>query len=280
MALIELSALDGSRHDVGDRREKRDVVVIELVPLGRMRAEHAIGAAVMPRDRRGEPADDAMVLEQRLSRESRLRREILRDHRPAGSKRVAGLRVAGGRNMSPPDQPRLPSDAGPEQELGVARKQFEDLHQLDVDDLADSGDHLVEEILQMGLDQRPLAEPRERFLLARADAHLAIDPQTFGHVAALAEHVHGPAVLDDDGDRGFEPSLIVSRSCRHAVLQATRLMGLQALVDCRQDAAPVGRRKLLRSDRERAVQAAFGTAVKVLEIGRPDQAIGSKIPRP
>src|SRR5262249_19690738 len=106
------------------------------------------------------------------------------------------------------DQARLPSNAGSEQEFGVAWDQFEDFHHFDVEDLTDSGDHIIEEFLQIAFGQRPFAESRKRFLLARTHTNLAIDAQAFGDVAAQAEQLHRHAVLHDDGDRGFEPALL------------------------------------------------------------------------
>ena len=141
-----------------------------------------------------------MRFEQRRARKSGLRRQILHDHRTAGGERIAGLRVAGGGNIGGADQPRVPSDAGSEQKLGVARNQFEDFHHFEVEHLPDRGDHLVEEFLQIAFGERPFAEPRERFLLARTHTNLAIDAQAFGHIATHAEKLHRRAVLHDDGD--------------------------------------------------------------------------------
>ena len=65
MPLIELPALDGACQNIGDGREKRHVVVVELAPLRGMRAKHAIGAPVTPGDRRGESAHDAVAFQER-----------------------------------------------------------------------------------------------------------------------------------------------------------------------------------------------------------------------
>src|SRR5262249_21440787 len=118
MALIKLAALDGPCQDIGDGCEKCHVIVVELAPLGGMRAEYAIGASVTPRDRRGQSAHDTVSLQQRCAREPRLSREILHDHRTPSRERVAGLRFAAGRNGRGPDQSGLPSDTRSEQELG------------------------------------------------------------------------------------------------------------------------------------------------------------------
>ena len=64
MPLIELPALDGACQNIGDGREKRHVVVVELAPLRGMRAKHAIGAPVTPGDRRGESAHDAVLAQE------------------------------------------------------------------------------------------------------------------------------------------------------------------------------------------------------------------------
>src|SRR6516165_3810961 len=94
-----------------------------------------------------------MRLEQRRAREPGLRRQILHNHRTAGGERIAGLRVAGGGNVGGADQPGLPSDTGSEQELGVARNQFEDFHHFEVENLPDRRDHFVEEFLQIAFGE-------------------------------------------------------------------------------------------------------------------------------
>ena len=59
--------------------------------------------------------------------------------------------------------------AGTQQELGVARLELEDFHELDIEDLGDRRDDLLEQSLQIGFGQRALAEPRhDLLLLARA----------------------------------------------------------------------------------------------------------------
>ena len=64
MALVQLPALDRPRHHVRDRGQERDVIVVVLAPFVRVRAEHAIGAAVAAGDRRGDAADDSVVVQQ------------------------------------------------------------------------------------------------------------------------------------------------------------------------------------------------------------------------
>ena len=54
-----------------------------------------------------------------------------------------------------------------------------------------------------------------------------------------------------------------------AILEAARLAGLQSLVDGSKDACRIVGRKILRHDRERTVDAVFGEAVEVLQLGRP-----------
>ena len=54
MTLVQLPALDGPRHHVRYRGQKRHVIVVKLAPFFRVRAEHAIGPAVAAGDRRGD----------------------------------------------------------------------------------------------------------------------------------------------------------------------------------------------------------------------------------
>ena len=49
---------------------------------------------------------------------------------------------------------------------------LEDLHHLDVEDFGDRRDGFVEKLLQIALGQALLAEPRDRLLLACADAQV------------------------------------------------------------------------------------------------------------
>ena len=56
--------------------------------------------------------------------------------RPEASVKPA-CEFAAGRLMRGADQPLLPADAGAQQQLGVARHEFEDLHELDVEDGGD-----------------------------------------------------------------------------------------------------------------------------------------------
>ena len=84
MALIKLSALDGARQDVRDGCKKRHIVIVELAPLGGMRAEHAIGTPVTSRDRRCQSAHYPVGSQQRGARESRFGRKFFHDHRTPG----------------------------------------------------------------------------------------------------------------------------------------------------------------------------------------------------
>jgi len=127
------------------------------------------------RERRGdEPAQfDAVIAQQRRNREPRFGFEIDDGHRPARGEHVAGLRMAAGRLVRSADETFAPADARAQQKLGVAGHQFEDLHELDIEDLREGGDDLVEQRLQIGIGQRALAEPRENFLLLGAYAQFA-----------------------------------------------------------------------------------------------------------
>ena len=138
-----------------------------------------------------------------------------------------------------PTNPGLPSDAGTQQQLGVAGDQLQDLHQFDVENVPDGRDDFVEEFLQIAVGQCALAEPRQRFLLARANANLAVDAQPFGDVAAHAEHLHRGAVLDDDRDERLEPALIAVRASGQTVFETARLVGLQGFVDRGKDAGGI-----------------------------------------
>ena len=209
VALIRLAALDRAGDQVGDRDEERHVVLAEAAPPRGVRAEHAIGAPVAPGDRHAHAAVDAVVAQQRRDLEARLGFEIGDDHRPAGRQRVARLRMAAGRFVRGADSARAPAEAGAQQELGVARHQFEDLHELDVENLGDRRDDLVEQRLQIGFGERALAEPRHDLLLLGADAQFAQQLLPVGHVAADAEEPHDRAVLLDHRRDRLDPAVLL-----------------------------------------------------------------------
>src|SRR3954451_15798327 len=112
MTLIQLPALDGSCDHVCYRGKKGYVVVVKLASLFCVRAEHAIGPAIAAGNRRGEPADHAVIMQQGRARKPRLAREVLHDRWPAGGTCVAGLGIAAGRDVRRPDEAWLPSNAG------------------------------------------------------------------------------------------------------------------------------------------------------------------------
>ena len=107
VALIELPALDRACDHVGDRGQERHVVVAETAPPGRVRAEHAIGAAVAPGDRRGDRRCTTPCSRSSGSPvESGFGLQILDDHRAPGGERVAGLRIAArSRRVAVPTSP-------------------------------------------------------------------------------------------------------------------------------------------------------------------------------
>src|SRR5262249_60437060 len=92
-----------------------------------------------------------------------------------------------------------------------------------------------------------------------------VHAKPLGDAGAQAEQLHRPAVLHDDGDRGFEPALLALRSPRQAVLEATWLVRLQGFADRREDTCGVLRRKVLRCDRERALESVLLAAVQGFE---------------
>jgi hypothetical protein len=244
-----------------------------------VRAEHAIGAAVAAGDRRGDAADDLLVAQQLRSNEPGFGCEVLHDDRAPRCERVAGMRLPSGRDVGGPDHRGRPSDAGAQQHLGVARHQLQNLDQLDVEDVGDRGDHLFEEFLQVAFGQRPFAQPRDRLLLARTHADLAIDPQSLGHVPAQAEHLHGRAVLDDDGRRDLEPAFLASRRRGQAIFEAAWRERAHAFLDRRNDARLVLRMQVVGAERKRAVEAVVRTPVPAFEAGRPGHAAARDVPR-
>ncbi len=133
LALIELTALDRAGDHVGDGSQERHVGLGELAQLRGVRADDAIGTAVAPRDRARQTGYDAMVVQQRRTLEPCFRREVLDDDRTTGCNREAGLRTADRRDVRPAYQVRLPADAGPQHQFGIARHEFEDLDEFDVE---------------------------------------------------------------------------------------------------------------------------------------------------
>jgi hypothetical protein len=283
VTLVQLAALDRAGDHVGDRGQKRDVVLAEGPRPGRVHAEHPIGAAVASRDRDGEPAHHAMLMQQRLAGESRFRRQVLHDHRTAGGEREAGLRAPVGRHQRGSHQARLPTGSRPEQKLGVARDQLEDLHQFHVQRGRDGLDRIVEEPLQAELGQCLGAQPRHRLLLAGADAELAMHPGAVGHVAANAEQLHRHVALDHDGDERLEPALVGAGLGQESVLHAAGGAGAQGLLHGGDDGCPIVGMNIILADHAGAVgtvQAVLGQTANRLDIARPGRALGRDVPRP
>src|SRR5262249_29552235 len=119
---------------------------------------------------------------------------------------------------------------------------------------------------------------RERCLLARAYANLAIDAQPLGDVSAHAEHLHDRAVLDHDGHACFEPALLALGSSRQAVFEATRLARLQALGAGAEHTCRMLRCKVRPRDAPPPAARPLGTPVKITKLGRPRQLPGAQVP--
>ena len=130
-----------------------------------------------------------MVVQQRRALEPRFGREVLDHDRAAGSDREAGLRPADRRDVRAADQARLPADARAQQQLGIARHEFQDLDEFDVEHRGDDDGGVVKKCLEVGLRQRALAKPCDGLLLARAMAQFAVQFDAVGDVAAGAEHL-------------------------------------------------------------------------------------------
>ncbi len=114
--------------------------------------------------------------------------------------------------MTEPTKVGLPAEAGAQQQVSVAGQQFEDLDEIDRQRERDRADGVVEQPLQIGLDQRALAELRQRFLLLDAAAQFRFEIETFGDVVAEPEHALGHPVLHSDRSARFQPALLVTVS--------------------------------------------------------------------
>src|SRR3954454_2524225 len=91
MALIELSPLDRSGNDVCNRRDEGGIVIVKFALLRAVCPQDAIGAAVAAGDRRSDAADDAMLMQQRVPKESAFLLQIFRNDGPAGSQRISSF---------------------------------------------------------------------------------------------------------------------------------------------------------------------------------------------
>ena len=280
VTLIELAALDRAGDHVGDCGQERDIVLAEAPPPGRVRTEHPIGASVAARDRDGEPADGAVLAQQRLPAKSGLGREIVDDHRAPGGERIAGLRIAVGRQQRGPDQAGIPSGPGPQQELGVAGNKLEDLHQFDIKRVGDGLDAIIEEALQAELGQRLGGESCHRFLLLGADAKLAMVLGAVGHLAAEAEQLHRRARLSHDGGERLDPALVLAGPGLQPILHAPRGACPQRLLQRGGDGGPIVGMDIFLEDHLGGVQAAVRESENILDVARPSGLIGWNVPRP
>src|SRR5262249_15457596 len=150
------------------------------------------------------------------------------------------------------DKAGIPTGSGPQQKLGVARQQFENFHQFDVENLADCGDYLIEKFLQVTLRQCALAEPSKRFLLTCADANLPIDAQALGYVTAGSKQWNSEPVLQHHRCRSLEPALLMVGRAGHAIFNAAWLERAQAFVNCSKHSLP--RHQLPWCNREGALK--------------------------
>ena len=155
--------------------------------------------------------------------------------------------------MRDADQAVAPAAAGAQQQLGVARHQLEDLHELDVEDVRDGRDHLVEQLLQVGLGERLLAEARDRLLLLGAHAQFAQQLLPVGHVAAGAEQTHRLAVFaGDDRCGALEPAVFLVGARRKPVVHVIGLAVAQAFLDRRHHFGLIFRMDVVLKAREGA----------------------------
>src|SRR5204863_8022432 len=70
VALIELSALNGSSHDIGHCGDECHIVIVKLAPLLCMGSEHAVCAPVAASNGGRDTAHDPMLMQQGLEPKS------------------------------------------------------------------------------------------------------------------------------------------------------------------------------------------------------------------
>ena len=189
VALLELAALDGAGEQIASGGEERDVLRVEMPLFHGADAEDAIGAAVAAGDGHVHAARAGVVLHVARHLEPAFAGKFVDDHRDGGIQSEARVAVRFADRQNRADDVTLPAEAGAQQQLAIARQQFEDFDEVDRKRQRDGAHRIVEQPLQIGLDERALAELRQRFLLLGAAAQLIFE---IGDVFRMFErHLRG-----------------------------------------------------------------------------------------
>ena len=144
-----------------------------------------------------------MIVNIRIDAEPRLLGEIRDDNRCRRSQRIMGIASLRSGGDYRADAVGVPSEAGAQQKLCIAREELQDFHEIDGQRDCNRTDSVGEKPLEIALRQRALAEPRQRFLLPNAAAQLRLQAPTvrfcppsvlttlirgYGHLAVGQDH--------------------------------------------------------------------------------------------
>ena len=217
-------------------------------PLDRVRAEHAVGAAVATGDRRSDAADDRLVA-QRVpgNRVSVVKSSMTTGTRPACSPHAIPVRLDISRSSWRPAIRRRHATAAWRRPAPLSKKMFtSSTSRISATVRTSSSKNLGRSVSASA----PFAEPRDRILLACAYADLAIE-QALGD--RMREHLHGRAVLDDDGRRDLEPAFLASRRRGPGNIEAAWRERAHAFLDGRNDARLVLRMQVVGAEGKHTV---------------------------
>ena len=101
--------------------------------------------------------------------------KVADDDRNGTIQREARIAVRHARRQNRADQVAVPAEAGAQHQLAIAGQELQDFDEVDRQRQRDRADGIVEEPIEIGLDQRPLAELGESFLLLGPAAQLIFE---------------------------------------------------------------------------------------------------------
>ena len=231
MALFELAALNGAGEKIGDGGEEHRLLRGKAPLLAAANAENAVSAAVAAGDGDVHAAGAIVVLQIGRDREPLLAGKILDHGWHGGFQREAGEAAGLRHRHHRADEIALPAEAGAQQQLAVAGQKFEDFDEIDRQRERHGRDRVVEQPLDIGLGQRPLAELGERFLLLGAATQLVLETDPPRHIVAETRHALGFAAFGNDRSRGFEPALVATFELRRTIARAERRLRMHRLLE-------------------------------------------------
>src|SRR5271168_5104237 len=131
VALLQLAALNGAGHEVGDGGKERTVLLAEVSLLAGADAENAVSPAVTAGDNDAHAADTAVTAKVLWGRKSRLSGKICGNHRDCDTQNMPRIAVVFFRHHDRANKVFLPAKTGAQQKIIVARHELQDFDEVD-----------------------------------------------------------------------------------------------------------------------------------------------------